>query len=55
MANDRHDLSSERAPHRNKTATVRGKELRTESNIWSQVPEWTRYFDMLTDWPSVVT
>jgi hypothetical protein len=28
--------------------------LRTESNIWSQVPEWARYLDILTDWPSVV-
>jgi hypothetical protein len=31
-----------------------GNNLRTESNIWSQVPEWTRYLDILTDWPSVV-
>jgi hypothetical protein len=23
--------------------------LRTESNIWSQVPEWDRYLDILTD------
>jgi hypothetical protein len=23
--------------------------LRTESNIWSQVPEWARYLDILTD------
>jgi hypothetical protein len=29
--------------------------LPTESNIWSQVPEWARYLDILTDWPSVVT
>jgi hypothetical protein len=29
--------------------------LRTESNVWSQVPEWARYLDILTDWPSVVT
>jgi hypothetical protein len=28
--------------------------LRTESNIWSQVPEWARYVDILADWPSVV-
>jgi hypothetical protein len=28
--------------------------LRTESNIWSQVPEWARYLDILTDRPSVV-
>jgi hypothetical protein len=27
--------------------------LRTESNIWSQVPEWARYLDILTDWPTV--
>jgi hypothetical protein len=27
--------------------------LRTESNIWSQVPEWARYLDM-TDWPPVI-
>jgi hypothetical protein len=25
------------------------------SNIWSQVPEWARYQDIMTDWPSVVT
>jgi hypothetical protein len=23
--------------------------LRTESNIWSQVPEWARYLDIMTD------
>jgi hypothetical protein len=23
--------------------------LRTEGNIWSQVPEWARYLDILTD------
>jgi hypothetical protein len=28
--------------------------LRTESNIRSQVPEWARYLDKLTDWPSFV-
>jgi hypothetical protein len=28
--------------------------LRTERNIWSQVPEWDRYLDIMTDWPSVV-
>jgi hypothetical protein len=28
--------------------------LRTESNIWSQVQEWDRYLDVMTDWPSVV-
>jgi hypothetical protein len=28
--------------------------LRTESNIWSQVPEWARYLDILTDWSSVL-
>jgi hypothetical protein len=28
--------------------------LRTESNVWSQVPEWARYFDILTDRSSVV-
>jgi hypothetical protein len=27
--------------------------LRTESNIWTQVPEWARYLDILTDWSSV--
>jgi hypothetical protein len=27
--------------------------LRTESNIWSQVPEWTRYLNILTDWLTV--
>jgi hypothetical protein len=25
------------------------KNLRTESNIWSQVPKWDRYLDILTD------
>jgi hypothetical protein len=29
--------------------------FQTENNIWSQVPEWTRHQDILTDWPSVVT
>jgi hypothetical protein len=28
--------------------------VRTESNIWSQVPEWARYLDIMTDRPSVV-
>jgi hypothetical protein len=28
--------------------------LRTESNIWSQVPEWAWNLDILTDRPSVV-
>jgi hypothetical protein len=23
--------------------------LRAESNIWSKVPEWARYLDILTD------
>jgi hypothetical protein len=23
--------------------------IRTESNIWSQVPEWARYLDIMTD------
>jgi hypothetical protein len=29
--------------------------LRTESNIWSQAPEWARHPDILTGRPSVVT
>jgi hypothetical protein len=29
--------------------------LQTESNIWSQVPEWAQYLDILTDCQSVVT
>jgi hypothetical protein len=29
------------------------KNLRTESNIWSEVPEWARYLDILTDWLTV--
>jgi hypothetical protein len=29
--------------------------LRTERNIWSQVPEWARYLDILTDWSTAVT
>jgi hypothetical protein len=29
--------------------------IRTESNIWPQVPEWARYFDILTDRPPVLT
>jgi hypothetical protein len=28
--------------------------LRAENNIWSQVPEWARHQDILTDRPSVV-
>jgi hypothetical protein len=28
--------------------------LQAESNIWWQVPEWARYRDIMTDWPSVV-
>jgi hypothetical protein len=28
--------------------------LRTESNIWSQAPEWARYLDIRADRPSVV-
>jgi hypothetical protein len=28
--------------------------LRTETNIWSQVPELARYLDILTGWSSVV-
>jgi hypothetical protein len=28
--------------------------LRTESNIWSKVPEWARYLHIMTEWPSVV-
>jgi hypothetical protein len=29
--------------------------IRTESNIWSQVPEWARQLDIRADWLSVVT
>jgi hypothetical protein len=32
-----------------------GLSWRTESNICSQVSEWTQYLEILTDWPSVVT
>jgi hypothetical protein len=48
MTIDRRDLSSERAPHRDKTATFR-KQPPEESNIWSQVPEWDLALDILTD------
>jgi hypothetical protein len=49
LTKDRPDLSSERAPHRGKTAT-----LRKRKKIWSQVPESARHQDTLTDRPSVV-
>jgi hypothetical protein len=40
------DPSAPQRQHRN---------FQTKNNIWSQVPEWTRHQDILTDWPSVVT
>jgi hypothetical protein len=51
LTRDRLDLSSERAPHRDKTANFK-------QNIWSQAPQLGRHEDVLTDWPdwpSVVT
>jgi hypothetical protein len=48
MTYDRPDLSSERAPHRDKTALSENN-LRTENNTWSQVPEWAGYLDILID------
>jgi hypothetical protein len=54
MTNDRPDLSSERAPQKKTRQQISENNLRTDSNIWSQVPEWARYLDIMTDWPSVV-
>jgi hypothetical protein len=45
---DRPVLSSERAPHKNKTVTVK-----RVINIWSWAPDGTRRQDSLIDWPSV--
>jgi hypothetical protein len=47
---DRAVLSSERAPHKIKTVTV--KELQ---NIWSWAPDGAQHQDLLTVWPSVAT
>jgi hypothetical protein len=33
---------------------VSDSNLPTGSNIWSEVPEWARHQDILTDWPSVI-
>jgi hypothetical protein len=30
-------------------------DIPTGSNIWSQVPEWARHLDIVSDWPPVVT
>jgi hypothetical protein len=46
LTNVRPDLSSERAPHRFKTAIFRKQ---PGSNIWSQVSEWARHHYILTD------
>jgi hypothetical protein len=43
----------EKAPHRSKTATS-DRNLQSGSNIRSQVPEWARHQDIMTDWPSAV-
>jgi hypothetical protein len=50
MANDRSDLSSEGAPEKTRQEILENN-LRTESNIWSQVPEYARYeyLDIMTD------
>jgi hypothetical protein len=41
------------SPQRGRPTKIRQQlsenNLRTESNIWSQVPEWARYPDILTD------
>jgi hypothetical protein len=45
---DRPVLSSERAPHKNKTVTVTQVII-----IWSWAPDGARYQDILTDWLTV--
>jgi hypothetical protein len=45
--NGRPVLSSERAPHKNKTVTVKGNKYRS----WA--PDGVGHQDLLTDWPSV--
>jgi hypothetical protein len=47
--------SRQRGRHTEIRQQLSENNLRTESNIWSQVPEWARYLDILTDWPSVAT
>jgi hypothetical protein len=49
------DPTSRQRGHTTKTRQqISENNLRTHSNIWSQVPEWARYLDIMTDWPSVV-
>jgi hypothetical protein len=47
LTKDRPDLSSERAPHRDSTATLK------KEKIWSQVAVRARRQNILIDWPSV--
>jgi hypothetical protein len=37
---------ADKAPHKDKKQ-ISENNLRTESNIWSQVPEWARYLDIV--------
>jgi hypothetical protein len=49
------DPTSRQRGRRKKDKTaISENSFRTESNIWSQVTEWARYLDILTDRPSVV-
>jgi hypothetical protein len=49
------DPTSRQRGRRKKTRQqISENNIRTESNIWSQVPEWARYLDIITDWPRVV-
>jgi hypothetical protein len=41
--------SRQRGRPRKTRQQISENNLLTESNIWSQVPEWARYLDMLTD------
>jgi hypothetical protein len=47
LTTDRPGLSSERAPQKDNTVTLK-------ENLWSKVPDWARHQDILTGWPSVV-
>jgi hypothetical protein len=47
-------ISRQRGRPKKTRQQISENNLRTGSNIWSQVPEWTRYLHITTDWPSVV-